>query len=44
MSRRESMAAAGLDLFVSIKMTTSTHSCHGYELALHHESDDRSLI
>jgi len=25
-------------------MTTSTHSYHGYELALHHESDDRYRV
>jgi hypothetical protein len=30
--------------FVSIAMTTSTHSYHGYELALHHESDDRYRV
>ena len=30
--------------FVSVAMTTSTHSCHGYELALHHESDDRYRV
>ena len=29
---------------VSIAMTTSTHSYHGYELALHHESDDRYRV
>ena len=25
-------------------MTTSTHSYHGYELVLHHESDDRYQV
>jgi hypothetical protein len=30
--------------FLSIAMTTSTHSYHGYELALHHESDDRYWV
>ena len=25
-------------------MTTRTHSYHGYELALHHESDDRYRV
>jgi hypothetical protein len=25
-------------------MTTSTHTYHGYELALHHESDDRYQV
>ena len=30
--------------FVSVAMTTSTHSYHGYELALHHESDDRYRV
>jgi hypothetical protein len=30
--------------FVSIAMKTSTHSYHGYELALHHESDDRYRV
>src|SRR5437763_2313615 len=30
--------------FVSIAMTTRTHSYHGYELALHHESDDRYRV
>src|SRR5262249_55296880 len=30
--------------FVGIAMTTSTHSYHGYELALHHESDDRYRV
>jgi len=29
---------------VTIAMTTSTHSYHGYELALHHESDDRYRV
>ena len=29
---------------VIIAMTTSTHSYHGYELALHHESDDRYRV
>src|SRR5437763_17095414 len=38
------MAAAALGFFVSIAMTTSTHSYHGYELALHHESDDRYRV
>ena len=27
-----------------IEMTTSTHSYHGYELVLHHESDDRYQV
>ena len=30
--------------FVSIEMTTSTHSYHGFELALHRESDDRYRV
>ena len=30
--------------FVCIEMTTTTHSYHGYELALHHESDDRYRV
>jgi hypothetical protein len=30
--------------FVSIAMTTRTHSYHGYELALYHESDDRYRV
>ena len=38
------MAAAAWGVFVSIAMTTSTHSYHGYELALHHESDDRYRV
>jgi hypothetical protein len=25
-------------------MTTSTHTYHGYELVLHHESDDRYQV
>jgi len=25
-------------------MTTSTHSYHGYQLVLHHESDDRYRV
>ena len=25
-------------------MTTSTHSYHGYEIVLHHESDDRYQV
>ena len=29
---------------MSIAMATSTHSYHGYELALHHESDDRYRV
>ena len=29
---------------LSIAMTTSTHNYHGYELALHHESDDRYRV
>ena len=33
-----------MGLFVSIAMTTTTHSYHGYELALHHESDDRYRV
>jgi hypothetical protein len=27
-----------------IEMTTSIHSYHGYELVLHHESDDRYQV
>ena len=27
-----------------IEMTTSTHSHYGYELVLHHESDDRYQV
>jgi len=27
-----------------IEMTTSTHSYHGYEFLLHHESDDRYQV
>jgi hypothetical protein len=27
-----------------IEMTTSTHTYHGYELVLHHESDDRYQV
>jgi hypothetical protein len=42
--QQEFMAAAALGFFVSIEMTTSTHSYHGYELALHHESDDRYRV
>ena len=37
-------AGSGLGVFVSIAMTNSTHSYHGYELALHHESDDRYRV
>jgi hypothetical protein len=29
---------------LSITMTSSTHSYHGYELALRHESDDRYRV
>ena len=36
--------ASGLGVFVSIAMTTRTHSYHGYEFALHHESDDRYRV
>ena len=42
--RPEFMAPAALGFFVSIAMTTRTHSYHGYELALHHESDDRYRV
>ena len=37
------MAAAALGFFREHR-DASTHSYHGYELALHHESDDRYLV
>ena len=41
---RKTTGIYGASGFVSIAMTTSTRSYHGYELALHHESDDRYRV